>query len=70
VYGTTESLVRTALTAKSWVDAVGVDWGSSTFTKADVSTEAQKGVGRDDLVTAFIKYSRQCALNKAPSTSE
>ena len=54
VYGTPESLVRTALTAKSWVDAVGVDWGSSTFTKADVSTEAQKGVGRDGLVAAFI----------------
>jgi len=54
VYGTTESLVRTVLTAKGWADAVTVDWGTSSFGKADVSAEAQKGVGRDGLVTAFI----------------
>ena len=54
VYGTTESLVRTALIAKGWADAVTVDWGTSSFGKADVSAEAQKGVGRDGLVTAFI----------------
>ena len=54
VYGTTESLVRNALTAKGWADSVTVDWGTSSFGKADVSAEAQKGVGRDGLVTAFI----------------